>query len=85
MDADRIEEGGPWNFNSHLLVLLRLCVGENQKEVPLHTVVFWVLVNKLLHGVVSELVAKCMGDFIGKYVEFDAKAVALGSIGMTRV
>lgn len=41
-----------------------------------------MLVQNIPHGFVSKLVAKCLENFIGKYVEFDAKVVALGSTGV---
>nr|KJB65964.1 hypothetical protein B456_010G122700 [Gossypium raimondii] len=35
VDVDRVEKNGPWNFNSHLLVLHRLKHGENPLTVQL--------------------------------------------------
>ncbi|MBA0562302.1 hypothetical protein Golob_007357 [Gossypium lobatum] len=58
MDTDRIKAGGPWNFNSHLLVMCKLRDGDDPKTVPLFNVDFWVLVQYLPYGFMSELVAK---------------------------
>lgn len=44
VDADQKEIGGPWNFNSHLLIMYRLCNGEDLRTVPLNMVDFWVMV-----------------------------------------
>ncbi|MBA0842432.1 hypothetical protein Goarm_002256 [Gossypium armourianum] len=35
VDVDRIEAGGPWNFNSHLLVTHRLKYGDDPKTMLL--------------------------------------------------
>lgn len=85
VDVDRIVARGPWNFNSHLLILHRLKEGEILKKVPLNTMAFWVLIQNLPHGYALELVAKCMGDFIWEYVETDMKAAMLELAGVTRV
>ncbi|MFQ6631592.1 hypothetical protein Gotur_008810 [Gossypium turneri] len=49
VDVDRIEARGPWNFNSHLLILRRLHDGDDPKTIPLNTIDFWVLVQELPH------------------------------------
>ncbi|KAE8678428.1 hypothetical protein F3Y22_tig00111410pilonHSYRG00064 [Hibiscus syriacus] len=57
VDMDRMEEGGPWNFNSHLLILHRLKEGEVPLDVPLYISPFWILVHDVPHGYMSEGVA----------------------------
>ncbi|KAK5803530.1 hypothetical protein PVK06_031177 [Gossypium arboreum] len=49
VDVDRIKVRGPWNFNSHLLILRRLHDEDDPKTIPLNTVDFWVLVEELRH------------------------------------
>lgn len=71
VDVDRVERNGPWNFNSHLLVLHRLKQGEN----PLSEVNFWVVVNGVPHGFMSEVVVKQLGNFIGTYLEYDSSTI----------
>nr|KJB47906.1 hypothetical protein B456_008G047000 [Gossypium raimondii] len=58
MDTNHIKAGDHWNFNSHLLVMCKLRYGDDPKNVPLFNVDFWVLVQDLPHGFMSELVAK---------------------------
>ncbi|KAH1064269.1 hypothetical protein J1N35_029256 [Gossypium stocksii] len=58
IDADRVERNGLWNFNFHLLVLHRLVQGENLLTVQLTEENFWILVNDIPHGFMSEGVAK---------------------------
>ncbi|GMJ05091.1 hypothetical protein HRI_004178300 [Hibiscus trionum] len=85
MDADRIEAGGPWNFNSHLLILHRLSPGEDPAVVPLDKVKFWVLIHNVSHGFVSERVASSIGNFLGSFLEYDSMAVSLGYKGIMRI
>ncbi|KAG8474409.1 hypothetical protein CXB51_034093 [Gossypium anomalum] len=56
VDTDRIKASRPWNFNSHLLVMCKLRDGDDPKTVPLFNEEFWVLVQDLPHGFMSELV-----------------------------
>ncbi|PPD66869.1 hypothetical protein GOBAR_DD36249 [Gossypium barbadense] len=80
VDADRIKAGGPWNFNSHLLILQKLHDEDNPKTVPLNTVDFWVLIQDVPHGFSSKSVARQMGNFIGQFIDYDCKAINLGYI-----
>ncbi|GMI86525.1 hypothetical protein HRI_002321800 [Hibiscus trionum] len=73
VDMERIEGGAPWNFNTRLLIFHRLKVGENPMEVPLHFAPFWILVYDVLHGYMSERVARQLGAFIGTFIEYDSK------------
>ncbi|MBA0699030.1 hypothetical protein Goari_000703 [Gossypium aridum] len=47
VDVDRVERNGPWNFNSHLLVLHRLVQWENSLTLQITEVNFWILVNDI--------------------------------------
>ncbi|KAG8478077.1 hypothetical protein CXB51_027372 [Gossypium anomalum] len=82
VDVNCIKAGGPWNFNSHLLILQKLHDGDNPKTIPLNTVDFWVLVQDLPHGFSLKLVARQMGNFIGQFIDYDCKAI---NFGYTRV
>ncbi|GMI79786.1 hypothetical protein HRI_001647900 [Hibiscus trionum] len=85
VDADRVEVDGPWYFNFHLLVMHRLVQNEEPMAVPLNTVDFWIRVNDLPNGFVSEAVAKKIGDFIGGFLEYDSNSVSLGLKGCMRI
>ncbi|KAK8570944.1 hypothetical protein V6N13_094041 [Hibiscus sabdariffa] len=78
LDVERIEKGGLWNFNSHLLILHRLREGEDPMLVPLFNVEFWVFGHDVPLGFMSQTVAKILGDFIGEFVDYDSSAVTLG-------
>lgn len=42
-------------------------------QVPLFHVNFWVQVHELLVGFMSMEVGKCLGNYIGQFVEHDTK------------
>ncbi|KAL8456798.1 hypothetical protein ACS0TY_034875 [Phlomoides rotata] len=71
LDVKRILEGSPWSFNNHPLVLHALIRGEHPLRVPLNKLSFWVQVYDLPHGYFSERVGSLLGNFIGKFLEYD--------------
>ncbi|GMI94126.1 hypothetical protein HRI_003081900 [Hibiscus trionum] len=85
VDANRVEKGGLWYFNNHLLVMHRLLNNEDPLQVPLFLVSFWVLVHDVPPGFISEKVAKSIGSFIGGFVEYDSTAVTLGYKRIMRI
>lgn len=71
VDMRRVLEGGPWTFDNHFLILHQLKLGELPSQVPLFSINFWVQVSDLPIGYMSEGVGKQLGDFIGKFIEYD--------------
>lgn len=71
VDLNRIKGGGPWSFDNHLLILHQLEDGEEPSHVPLLHVDFWVQIFDLPVGFMSEHVGRLLGNFIGKFVEYD--------------
>ncbi|KAL4319330.1 hypothetical protein GQ457_18G014620 [Hibiscus cannabinus] len=78
LDVDRIEHGGPWSFNNHLLILHRLRVGEDPMLVVLHYVNLWVYVHEVPLGFMSEKVVQVLGNFIDSFISYESKGIALG-------
>ncbi|MBA0659641.1 hypothetical protein Goklo_011754 [Gossypium klotzschianum] len=78
VDVERVIKNGPWNFNSHLLILHRLQQGEDPLSVQLHWVDFWILIHDLPIGFIADAVAHQLGNFIGEFIEYDSAAVQLG-------
>lgn len=64
-------KGGPWTFDSHLLIMERVQLGMQIENIPLNQVEFWVQVHHLPAGLMLEKVGKAMGNFIGVFVEYD--------------
>ncbi|KAK8686203.1 hypothetical protein V6N13_125230 [Hibiscus sabdariffa] len=85
VDMDQIEDEGPWNFNSHLLILHHLQEGEDLMTIPLSLSPFWILVHDIPHGCVSECVAQTLGDFIGNFIEYRTSAILMGYKGIMRL
>ncbi|KAG8481733.1 hypothetical protein CXB51_026616 [Gossypium anomalum] len=50
----------------------------SELEVPLWDTVFWVQIHNLPIGAVTEGMARQFGDFIGKFLEYDASMVIRG-------
>ncbi|MBA0573426.1 hypothetical protein Golob_000701 [Gossypium lobatum] len=67
VDVDRVERNDRWNFNSHLLVLHRLIQGENSLTLQLTEVNFWILVNDIPYGFMSEGVTKQFRNIFGDF------------------
>lgn len=71
-------KGSPWTFNNQLLVFADLTNGIDPLEIQLLKARFWVQVHNLLGGMYSETMAKQFGNFIGDFIDYDAKAIAVG-------
>lgn len=71
IDMRRVLDSGPWSFDNQILLLHHLKQGELPSHVPLTHINFWVQVYDLPLGYMSEKVGKQLGDFVGKFLEYD--------------
>ncbi|KAG8491825.1 hypothetical protein CXB51_015099 [Gossypium anomalum] len=78
VDVQRVISGTPWFFNGHLLVLQRIKKGEIPSMLVLSYTEFWIQVHDLPAGMMSELMCKKLGEFLGKFLEYDVSSLALG-------
>ncbi|KAG8488555.1 hypothetical protein CXB51_016297 [Gossypium anomalum] len=78
IDLQRVVDGMPWFFNRHLIVFHKLVQGEEPSVVPLWETVFWVQVHNLPSGFMTEGMARQIGDFIGRFLEYDTSLVTRG-------
>ncbi|KAL4361617.1 hypothetical protein GQ457_04G018150 [Hibiscus cannabinus] len=85
VDMLRVLDGCPWCFNNHLLLLHRIFRGEDPVLVPLDYAMFWVQLHDLPSGLVSEVMARLFGNFIGEFVKYDSKRVIIGRKQFLRV
>ncbi|PPR91375.1 hypothetical protein GOBAR_AA29310 [Gossypium barbadense] len=85
VDVDRVMKNGPWNYNFHMLILHQLKEGKNPLSVQLSAVDFWILINDLPHGFMSETVARQLGNFIRVLLEYDTSAVQMEYKGKMQV
>ncbi|XP_074378089.1 uncharacterized protein LOC141719608 [Apium graveolens] len=68
VDVKRIMEGCPWSFNRRALVMKRLTVGDNPRNVMLDKMEIWVQVYDLKVGFMSESILQSVGNNIGSFV-----------------
>ncbi|CAN0917590.1 hypothetical protein LINGRAHAP2_LOCUS30387 [Linum grandiflorum] len=64
---------GPWNYDGRLVLLHELKAGENPRTVPLHLIPFWIQVHDLPFDYFSEEVGSILGNYAGRYVDYDPK------------
>ena len=63
-DVCRVMEGGPWNFDNHLLIFQRVKTGEDPMKVDLEHIFLWMQVHNLPVGYRSERVVRSLGKYI---------------------
>ncbi|GMI72395.1 hypothetical protein HRI_000908800 [Hibiscus trionum] len=85
VDMHRVLSGCPWFFNNHLLLLHKLQHGEDPLQVSLDLAMFWVQIYDLPTGLMSEIMAKQFGNFIGKFIEYDSKLILSGKKQFMRI
>ncbi|XP_058732855.1 uncharacterized protein At4g02000-like [Vicia villosa] len=71
LDMEAAIKGGPWTFDSYLLILERVRLGVHIENIPLFHVDFLVQIHNLLTGLMMEKVGRTMANFIGSFVEYD--------------
>ncbi|KAL8483321.1 hypothetical protein ACS0TY_026129 [Phlomoides rotata] len=71
LDYKRLVDGGPWTIGNHSLILHQLQIGEVPLQVPLDFLPFWVQIYDLPLGSFSESVGHSLGNFIGRFLEYD--------------
>ncbi|MBA0749220.1 hypothetical protein Gogos_003169 [Gossypium gossypioides] len=78
MDIEWVINRASWMFNSHLLVIHWLKKNENPIQVLLIFSAFWIQVYDLSPGFFSEIMAKQLGNFIGRFLVYDRKQLKWG-------
>ena len=72
VDLRRVLDTKLWSFNGHTLILDHLQSGEDPLLVPLAHVPFWVQVYELPADFMSIGVGKQLGNYVGRFMEYDA-------------
>ncbi|PPS06924.1 hypothetical protein GOBAR_AA13727 [Gossypium barbadense] len=65
--------------------LARLKVGEDSLAMPLFWSNFWIQVHDLPMGLMSKMMAKQFGDFLGQILEYDTKSISKGYQSYMRI
>ncbi|PPR96281.1 hypothetical protein GOBAR_AA24388 [Gossypium barbadense] len=85
MDMDRVLKGSPWTFNNHLLILHPLQWGEDPLKIPLIFSPFWVQIHTIPMGFFYENLARQLGYFLGKFMEYDNSDLGKGKRNFMRI
>ncbi|MBA0800028.1 hypothetical protein Gohar_010497 [Gossypium harknessii] len=85
IDLKRVLDRFSWFFNRHHIIFHRLVGGEEPNSVTLWHMVFWVQVHNLPIDVTSERTTCQLGDFVGKFMEYDTSLVKRGSSKFMRI
>ncbi|XP_074355882.1 uncharacterized protein LOC141695542 [Apium graveolens] len=72
-DMQRVLEDGPWTFNQQVLLIKKFNADEQLKDVQLSELYMWIQVFDVPVGFKSESVLKSIGNFLGKFMESDAR------------
>ena len=72
IDLHKLIEGAPWTFDSHLLLVHRLKLGEVPYLIQLFNADIWVQVYGLPIGIMLTTINKQIENFIGSYMDYDA-------------
>lgn len=73
LDIKRVLDDGPWTFNQQVLLLKKLDVNEQLKDVKLTDLYMWIQIYDLPIGFNSEIILKSIGNYMGKFLEVDPK------------
>lgn len=65
--------GGPWSFDRNFLILERVSGEEQPSDLEINFSTFWVHIYDLPLKLRSTVVAKQLGNIIGKFEEMDSK------------
>ncbi|KAJ8747322.1 hypothetical protein K2173_013126 [Erythroxylum novogranatense] len=72
VDLRKMIAGGPRSFNNCLLLIHHLREGKNLDDIEFHAVDFWVRVHDLSLGFASEMLARNIGNLMGKLLDYDS-------------
>ncbi|KAL8533483.1 hypothetical protein ACS0TY_009761 [Phlomoides rotata] len=85
LDVQRVVAGSPWFFNNHPLIIHPLRKGEHPQRVPLNNLPLWVQIYELPHGFISEKVGIQLGNFLGKFLEYDKSNLGAAWLNYMRI
>lgn len=85
LDVQRVLNDGPWTFNQQVLLVKRLDVDEQLKDVKLTELFIWVQVYDVPIGFHSEYVMKSVGNYVGRFMESDPRNLQRMSRNFLRI
>ncbi|MBA0780176.1 hypothetical protein Gotri_004315 [Gossypium trilobum] len=81
----RVLRRSPWTFNNHLLMLHHLGKGKDPLKVPLIFINFWVQIHGVPPSFFTESLARQIGSFLGKFLEFNGTNLGKGICTYLRI
>ncbi|MBA0721709.1 hypothetical protein Golax_009223, partial [Gossypium laxum] len=78
IDMDKVVKGSPRTFNNPLLMLHCLTKGEDSLKVPLINANFLVQIHEIPTGFFIESLARQLGNFLRKFLEYDGTNLGKG-------
>lgn len=69
----RVLDDGPWTFNQQALLIRKLNIDEQIKDVKLSELYMWVQVYDVPIGFKSEFILKSIGNYVGRFMETDPR------------
>lgn len=73
LDLQRVLDDGPWTFNQQALLIRKLNIDEQIKDVKLSELYMWVQVYDVPIGFRSEFILKSIGNYVGRFMETDTR------------
>ncbi|CAH9076938.1 unnamed protein product [Cuscuta epithymum] len=71
VDMKRVVEGGPWQFEKNLLIVKEIKPTNIPHKSILNEAEFWVQVLNVPYGLLNLGNARKVGNFLGKFVDYD--------------
>lgn len=68
-------DGTPWTFNNYILIFNWLEKDKDPLQALLYFINFWVQIHDLHNGLISQMMAKQFGNFIGTFLEHNVKSL----------
>lgn len=73
LDMQRVLNNGPWTFNQQVLLIKKLNIDEQLKDIKLTEIYIRVQVYDLPIGFNSEFILKSIGNYVGRFLESDSR------------
>lgn len=70
-DLQWVIKGGPWSFDNVMLLISVIPDGADPLHVPLFEIQFWIQIQGLPAGFMTETIGKQLGNFFGTFISYD--------------
>lgn len=74
--------GGPWTFDSDMLLVDVITMGIEPLKVQLWSLNIWIQIHDLPSGFMTEAVEKQLGNFFGEFRLYDGKIILVYGVSV---